>query len=127
MTSDEERKRRSMGTPVWPLNPAAYNDKFRKPPYVNDTKEYAYTQGVTSDGPVVLKDGQGMSIDEIVDALNGRITLGPLLRDKMEVAEMVERAYRVARDHAPDEHAVMELADDIQMLLLWAWRLGRKS
>jgi hypothetical protein len=34
--SDEERKRRSMGTPVWPLSPATYNDKFRQPPYVID-------------------------------------------------------------------------------------------
>jgi hypothetical protein len=31
--------------------------------------EFEYSQGVSGDGPVVLKDGQPMNIDQIVDEL----------------------------------------------------------
>ena len=58
------------------------------------------------------------------------ITMAPALNDKMAEkrveTEMVERAYSCARDHVTDKTAVMELADDIQYLMLWAWRKGRQ-
>lgn len=85
--SDEERKRRQMGSPVWPLKPGPF--EWEKTP----------------------------------------ITMSPELKAKMAETEFekeaVKRAYSTARDHVSDKTAVMELADDIQYLMMWAYR-GRK-
>lgn len=87
--SEEERKRRQMGSPVWPLKP----------------------------GPFEWEKGQ--------------ITMSEQMKAKMAAAEfekeIVKRAYDTARDHASDDRSVMELADDIQYLMMLAFRKGQRS
>lgn len=54
------------------------------------------------------------------------ITLAQPVKDRLVQQEMVERSYSVARDHLTDKAAVVELADDIQTLMHWAWMEGRR-
>lgn len=57
-----------------------------------------------------------------------KISLSPAVKDKIDermvTEEIVKRAYSCARDHVTDRVSVASLADDIQFLMLWAWRKG---
>lgn len=61
----------------------------------------------------------------------GQITMSEQMKAKMAAAEfekeIVKRAYDTARDHASDDRAVMEIADDIQYLMTLAFRKGQRS